>query len=302
MSKLPAFFQAQLMGHTIHFVLALLAIASLYFFRQFLLGWKDLQKLHKEEHFLRDRFLAPLVERVAPKDVIAIRQLRMQLVQAGFRDDNAIGRYTQARIAALAAAAVWTFCLVVSGTEASRLVLLSGLAFVSAMMGPESYLRRRAEARQQRVTRALPMLTDLMVLCLDVGLSVEASFERVTAEMRTMEPLMSDEASLMLSEMSAGLTFAQALRRMAERIGTEDLTTLSRLISQASLLGASVAQALREYAEASLVKRMLTLEERAGQISSMLTLPITACLLPAAMVALIGPSIILLMRALAGAN
>ena len=107
-----------------------------------------------------------------------------------------------------------------------------------------------------------------------------------------IEPLMADEAEVVTGEMSAGLTFPQALKRMADRVDLEELTTLARLINQASQLGASITQALREYSEAAFNKRMMSLEEHAGKISAMLVMPLTLCFLPACILAVIAPAII----------
>lgn len=108
---------------------------------------------------------------------------------------------------------------------------------------------------------------------------------------------MAEEAGIMVSEMGAGLTFPQALKRLAERVGVDDLTVLSRLISQASALGASVVKALREYSDASFEKRVLAMEEKAGKLSSQMVLPITVCLLPSLLIALVGPAGITLVQA-----
>lgn len=286
-----------MMGYSSAVLLVFLAVGVAWCMRIAVISWRDVSKLDQEQYGLRDRLLRPLTEKIAPRDAIAIRTLRLQLVRAGLRQDNAIEKYTTMRVVGLCGAGGWTFLVAVAGADALRVLSLGGIAFLIAFLAPDFYLQQLTKKRQAGISRALPMLTDLMVLCLDVGLSIEAAFERVTAEMKTMEPLMAEESSLMLSEMQAGLTFAAALKRMAERIGVDDLTTLSRLISQASQLGASVAQALREYSEASFQKRMMNLEERAGKISAMMTMPITICMLPAAMIALIGPAIIMLIAA-----
>lgn len=291
------FLRLHLAGHTHQILLAAVAIAMASCLRIAMVSWRDVSKLDKEQYNLRDYVLRPLAERITPQDAIAIRDLRQQLVRAGLRSEGALERYTSLRVVSLCGAAGWTVITAATGAEALHVLSMGGIAFLAAYMAPDYYVQQLTKKRQRAITQALPMLTDLMVLCLDVGLSIEAAFERVTAEMKTMEPLMAEESSLMLSEMQAGLTFAQALKRMAERIGIDELTTLSRLISQASQLGASVAQALREYSEASFQKRLMSLEERAGLISSLMTMPITVCLLPAAMIALVGPAVILLVKA-----
>jgi tight adherence protein C len=259
-------------------------------------AYSDAVKLDTKERFIARRIIDPLVERYVPKNDIVVHRLRMQLQQAGLRDEGASRRYTRWRIfSGTGASAVLLFLLV---TKATPMVLLFNF-FVFGLVGwfgPDIYVQRLARERQEHIADALPSLMDLMVLCLDVGLSVEASFERVTFEMRSLHPLMAEEASMMVSEMGAGLTFPQSLTRMAERVGVEDLISLARLIAQASALGASVATALREYSEASMNKRMMSLDERAGKIGSLMVLPITLCMLPATMIALLGPAVVSLIK------
>jgi tight adherence protein C len=261
-------------------------------------AYNDAIKLDIKERFLARSLLDPLVEKYMPKSEIVVHNLRMNLQQAGLRGDNAMQVYVRWRVSGVAVAVAIIVLLVLTRSSLMSWAMYGGLSGLFGVLGPDVYLDRLKRERQARIAEALPSLMDLMVLCLDVGLSVEAAFERVTQEMRSLHPLMAEEAALMVREIGAGLTFPQALKRMAERIGVEDLLTLARLISQASQLGASVSTALREYSDASMTKRTLNLEERAGKIGSMMVLPITLCLLPATMVALLGPAVLSLMHTL----
>lgn len=291
-----------LLGHTVHVLLGFCTVALVAATRTAYKAWRDVTRLDVEQRGLASRMLQPVMERVRPRDEIAIRALRVELVQAGLRGENAIERFTFFRASGLIVAAALTFVMAVGGAAPSRVLVLGILFFSTAYLAPDVYVSRRKADRQAKMNKALPPMIDLMVLCLEVGLSVESAFERVALEMRSMEPLMAEEATLMVSEMGAGLTFPQALHRLADRVGIDDLTVLSRLISQASSLGASVTKALREYSDASFQKRVLNLEEKAGKLSSTMVLPITACFLPAVMIALVGPAGIALAKTFGGGN
>lgn len=286
-----------LAGRSHAVLLALVGVALVFFVVGTLRAWRDVVKLDKEQYrHLGQQMLRPMMERLAPQDEIAIRVLRLNLVRAGLRDEHAVERYVMLRMWALGAAALLTLGLVISGQDALHVLVVGGIFLAAAYKYPDFYVRGRMEKRQQQIGRALPSVIDLMVLCLDVGLSIEASFERVTMEMRSLEPLMAEEASVMLGEMGGGINFPQALKRMADRIGYEDLMTLARLISQASQMGASLSRALREYSDAAFQKRMIGLEEKAGKISSMMVLPVTLCMLPAALIALVAPAVLILVN------
>lgn len=271
-------------------------LTIVYFARNAVAAWEDAIKLDREERGFFQRMVEPLVSRMAPQTEVAERQLRMLLQQAGLRDEGAMHRFGIIRLSTLVGGVVLAILYDFTGADLTQSLGAIALMLIIGFKAPDVWLNSAIAERQGRIAHALPNMIDLMVLCLDVGLSVEAAFERVATEMRSMEPLMAEEASLMVSEVGAGFTFPQALRRMADRIGLEDLITLSRLINQAAQLGASIATALREYSDASFQKRMLTLEENAGKISSMMVLPVTCCMLPAAMLALIGPAILMLSK------
>lgn len=241
---------------------------------------------------------APLVRQLMPRTEDERRELKQRLVLAGLRSDEAVKSfgYTRAIVlvgALFVSAVVALFQLGLAATMLTALTLL-----YLSVKGPEVWLNQVIASRQARIARALPALIDLMVLCLDVGLSIEAAFEKVSHEMQSMEPLLAEEAEQMVNEMGAGVVFPQALKRLADRVGLEELITMARLIAQASGLGASITQALREYSEASFTKRMLTLEEHAGKISAWLVMPLTLCMLPACLLALAGPAIVIAMRSM----
>lgn len=300
MSDIIRQISALLAGHTQAIIAGLVGLTMVFFFRRSLRAWKDIVQLDKEQYKeVSSQMLKPLAERLAPQSEIAVRELRMMLMRAGLRTPNAVERYSAGRVTALCIGAGIAFGCVLLGLDAMHLLVMGGASLYAGWAYPDFSLRQKIESRQAKIARALPSLVDLMVLCLDVGLSLEASFERVTSEMADLEPLMAEEASQMLSEMSSGITFPNALKRMADRIGYEDLITLSRLISQASLMGASIARALREYSDASAQKRLISMEEKAGKITSMMVLPVTLCMLPAAMIALVGPAILMLVKMIA---
>lgn len=289
-----------LAGHANYVLATMVGLVLLWAYHNMTTAVRDVERLSREQGNLGTRVLRPLLDRIRPRDDIAIRKLRHELMQAGYRDDSALERYTMIRLLGIGAVVPVMLFLYVGGAEPLRFLLFAGATGYTGFLAPDIYFARKRRERQARLARALPPMIDIMVLCLEVGLSIEASFERVAMEMRSMEPLMAEEASLMVTEMGAGLTFPQALKRLAERVGVDDLTILSRLISQAAQLGASVVKALREYSDASYEKRVLAMEERAGKLSSQMVMPITVCLLPSLMIALIGPAAITLVATFKG--
>ncbi len=253
-------------------------------------------KLDTLERSAAQRLISPIAAMFAPQNEKEAQDLRVRLVLAGLREDDAVKTFNYSRAMCQLAALCVTLVLSLTGMAPGVLAILAVGLFYVAYKAPLMWLGQAIVARQARIERALPALIDLMVLCLDVGLSVESAFEKVTHEMQSMEPLMAEEARQMMNEMGAGVTFPQALKRMADRCGVDELITMARLISQASGLGASITTTLREYSEAAASKRILLLEEKAGKVNAYLVLPLVACLLPASILALIGPAVLTLIK------
>ena len=268
--------------------------ASFTCLRVALKAWSDAVKLDKERRSTAEVLLAPLARNLAPRTDIEIRALKLRLMRGGIRGDDAIKRFNYIRAIVFVSASGLALATFLFDFDFVMCMFTTCLIMYVAIKIPDIWLNQQVSIRQERMARALPNVIDLMVLCLDVGLSVEAAFERVTNEMQTVEPLMAEEARLMVNEMGAGIIFPNALKRMADRVGLEELTIMSRLISQANALGASITQALREYSEASFSKRMLALEEHAGRISAWLVMPLTVCMLPASLLALAGPAVVMI--------
>jgi tight adherence protein C len=279
-------------NNLIYLYLTGFGLGAVSFIRIAMVAWQDAVKLDGEERSTVQRLLNPLAAGLAPQTEIQIRAARLRLARAGFNGEHALRSFMLIRAAAIVAAFLLVLFMWGFGARPLVFAVVSCVGAFAGLRGPDWFIDKQVTERKHRLGRALPVTIDLMVLCLDVGLSIEAAFDKVTTEVRSIEPLMSDEAAVVTKEMGAGLTFPQSLKRMADRVDLEELTTLARLINQASQLGASITQALREYSEAAFTKRMLALEEHAGKISAYLVLPLTICLLPACLLALMGPAII----------
>jgi len=184
------------------------------------------------------------------------------------------------------------------------MALLSGLAgllgFLTAILvglvASDRILASRTSDRQSAVGRGLPGAVDLLVTCLDAGLALEQSIARVAADLAHAEPILAEELRTTASELEAGVSLADALRRLSRRVGLDELAAMCGVLAQASALGAPIAQTLREYAIASRRQRIAWLEERAGTLSTRLTLPLALCLLPAALLIILGPAAVQLMK------
>jgi len=248
--------------------------------------------------FLR-RLVAPVAIQLRPSNQAELELLQTQLLNAGRRSRDAVHRYTEERVLAIFGGIIGALfsTFVIGGLFG---LLLAMIAVLLGLFGPSKFLVLRASDRREAVARALPGAVDLLTTCIDAGLSPEQSVSRVARELELAAPTLAEEFTITANEFDAGVSLPDALRRLARRVGLDDLSALCGVIAQAHGLGAPIGDTLREYAHSSRRKRMSMLEERAGKLAAQLTLPLALCLLPAAMMVIIGPAVIQLVRALSG--
>jgi tight adherence protein C len=171
-------------------------------------------------------------------------------------------------------------------------------SLVLGLIGPRKVLDIKAADRREAVAAALPGAIDLLTTCIDASLSLERALARVAREIAPTSPVLAAELSVTARELEAGVPLADGLRRLSRRVGLDDLSALCGVLAQAHGLGAPIGNTLRDFAASSRRARMGMLEERAGKLAAQMTLPLAACLLPAAMLIILGPAALQLVRAL----
>jgi len=243
------------------------------------------------------RAVAPLAVHLRPTAADELQQLETRLLMAGRRSRDAVDRFGEDRVVSvfLGIAVALTFASRPGGALGALLAMGS---LVLGLVGPRKVLELRAANRGDAVSAALPSAIDLLTTCIDAGLSLEHALTRVAREISLTSPILADELATTARELEAGVPLADALRRLSRRIGIDELSALCGVLAQAHGLGAPIGNTLREFAASSRRARMGMLEERAGKLAAKLTLPLAACLLPAAMMIILGPAALQLVRAL----
>jgi len=231
-----------------------------------------------------------------PKDKKEIEELKNRVTQAGLYSRDAMDLYLTVRLSMLMGGMVLSMLVASSVEEPPVAVLFFCMVMGVAFVGPGIWLGSRAKERQNAILRSLPSTVELMVTCLDAGLGLEQAMERVSSKSRTGEDLLARELRMVLAEMKAGLETQVAWKKMAARIGLEDVNTLTAVVIQSAALGTNIAGMLRDHAKTMRQHRLLQLEEQAGKANAKLTLPLTTCLLPAVLILLLGPAVIMIMQ------
>jgi tight adherence protein C len=249
---------------------------------------------HREEAVeVKPRFqrLVAFVKRVgdkAPRSTKEMGSLRLRLVQAGYRRDDAIAVFFGIRIC-VALALFSLFATSIVGRP-NILLALSGLGL--GYLLPGMVLARLAKRRSHKIRLALADMLDLLVVSVEAGLGLDQALMRVSSELAMAYPELSDELRLINFELRAGKPRAEALRNMADRSGVDDLSSLVTMLIQTDKFGTSVAQSLRVYSETLRTKRRQRAEEAAAKTGVKMVFPLVLCIFPAIWIVTIGPAAI----------
>jgi tight adherence protein C len=172
--------------------------------------------------------------------------------------------------------------------DAAVAVLVCGIGFFL----PNVWLGSRIKQRQTLIERGLPDAMDLLVTCVEAGLGLDAALARVADELKVAAPILAAELSTTCLEVQAGIARREALRRLSERTGVEDLRQLSAVLAQTEVFGTSIARALRVQADGMRVHRMQEAERKAAMVGVKMTFPLVLCILPSLMSIVLGPAVV----------
>ena len=159
----------------------------------------------------------------------------------------------------------------------------------AGLLAPSAFISRRAGKRRAELEREFPDALDLMVVCVEAGLSLDAAFVRVGQEMRESHPRIADEFARISEELRAGRSLSDTLRAMGDRSDVNGVKSFAALVIQTETLGVSIAQTLRTYSVEMRETRFLKAEEKAMRIPVLMTIPLVMCILPVVVTAVMLP-------------
>ena len=220
-----------------------------------------------------------------------MKVLRRRLIQAGIYDSRGVAYFFIARTALAIGLAMVLFLFIPifvsnSGSFFWLLVMVGGIA---GYVGPSMYIDRRIAARKVEHRSGFPDFMDLLVVCADSGLSMEASFERIGRELGDSYPSLTANIHMTNLEIRAGRPLKDALERFADRLALEEAHAFATLINQSIDLGSSITDALRVYSDDMRHKRLSRAEEKAYALPAKLSLPMMVCIFPVIFVVVLLP-------------
>ena len=243
--------------------------------------------------------LAVVERMLSPSDGDSHGQLRQRLIWAGYRGPRAMQRYFGTKVA-LTIALGTAVLLIDAFTLVPRAQIIAALllAAVAGFHLPTLALQRRIERRQASIRRSLPDALDLLVSCVEAGLSLDSALGRVAPDFELAAPTLSAKLMTTRREIEAGLPRAECFRRLAGRNGVTELHSLAAVLVQTQMFGTGVGVALRVLANALRVDRMQKANERAFTVAVRLAFPLVLCLMPALFLLLTGGAVIRIGRSL----
>lgn len=226
--------------------------------------------------------------------------LRRRFLNAGIRHADAALVYFGAKTLLPLLAALLAY-LLLRTTTATDTVTLSFYLMVAALLGcyiPNIVLHRMIRTRQRKIVDSFADAADLMLVCVEAGLGLDAGLTKVAEEIRTNSVELAEELYLTNLEMRAGASRASSLRGFAMRTGVEEITTFATMLVQADRFGTSIGDSLRVFSEDLRHKRQIRAEEAAAKVPTKMLFPLVICIFPAIIMVIMGPAAIQVLRIL----
>ena len=223
-----------------------------------------------------------------------LKALRQRLLQAGVYDTHAAAYYFLARGAfavVFAVAVYFSMTMLGLNTKTSFWLFVFGGGGLG-YLAPSLYLDRRIAARRLEHQAGFPDFMDLLVVCADAGVSMEASLDRVGRELGMSYPSLAANIHMANLEIRAGRTMTEALEHLGDRLGLEEARSFATLIAQSDELGSSIGDALRVYSDDMRHKRLSRAEEKAYSLPAKLAVPMMVCIFPVLFIVILCPVIV----------
>jgi len=244
-------------------------------------------------------WLKALGDAVMPKALSKRLKISALLEQAAFRGEGDLNIFYGLKVLSTLLLPL----LVIAGVAVTRRSPIADaipFALAAGALGfllPDIVLQRMVHRRQERLRRGLPDALDLLVVCSEAGLGLNAGIQRVGQEIAITHPELADELQLVTMQSRAGMDNRSALKGLEERTGLDDIQALVATLTQSMRFGTSIGDTLRIYSAELRDKRLQRAQEKAARISSLMLFPLVTCIMPSFLLVILGPAMIGLAKA-----
>jgi len=232
-----------------------------------------------------------------PKDEKEVSKIRSKLIQAGFREKNAVANFFAIKtISAIALPGVIVAAApFIPEISLKDIIVYAMIAAGVGVFGPNIVLEKIVGKRQKSIQQGFPDTLDLLVVCVEAGLGFDIAIRRIAHEMQHSHPVIAEEFGIVSAEIGAGIDRVQALKHFADRTGLNDIQGFVALLSQSIRFGTSIGDTLRIYSEDFRDKRTQKAEEMAAKVSTKMIFPMVLCFFPSFFVVAGGPIVLKVM-------
>jgi tight adherence protein C len=230
-------------------------------------------------------------EKVVPKSQAEVSIVQERLIRAGYRQGSAVKVFYGAKVMTPLA-----LCLLalVSGVGSTNSFFIYIACLGLGFLAPDFVLGKLISNRQAKVRRGLPDVLDMLVICVEAGLSLDQATARTAEELHHSQPVLSDELGVVALEQRAGSARADAWKHFADRTGVDVVRNLVSMLIQSEQFGTSVAKTLRVHSDTLRTKRVQEIEEKAAKLSVKLLFPLVLFIFPSLFVVVLGPAVIMM--------
>jgi tight adherence protein C len=231
-------------------------------------------------------------ENVIPKSQAEISVVLQRLQRAGFRDESSVKVFNGSKVLVPVSLIVLVW---ITGIASFSPFFIYILALALGFLLPDFWLGRRITQRQGKIRRGLPDVLDLLVICIEAGLSLDQATARTSIELVSAQPELCDELHVVVLEQRAGRPRAEAWKHLAERTGVDCVRNLTTMLIQAETFGTSIAKTMRVHGDTLRTQRVQAVEEAAAKATIKLIFPLVFFIFPSLFLVVLGPAFISIM-------
>jgi tight adherence protein C len=240
------------------------------------------------------------VETLIPRTEKEVSVLVQRLTRAGYRNDTAVKVFRGVKVVVPLVLVLLVLVTGLAGYFNPFFVYL--IALGGGYLAPDFVLGSMIDKRQKKITRGLPDVLDLLVICMEAGLSLDQATSRTAEELTMSQPEICDELTVVVLEQRAGRPRSEAWKHMSDRTGVESLSNLVSMMVQTEQFGTSIAKMLRVHSETLRTQRVQAVEEMAAKTTVKLVFPLVLFIFPALFVVTLGPAAIVMIESFTAVN
>jgi tight adherence protein C len=230
-------------------------------------------------------------QNVLPKSQAEVSVVLQRLTRAGYRKESAVKIFYGSKV--LVPLLLCALALVSGIGNLSFFIYIAALGL--GFLAPDFWLGRQISKRQKKIRRGLPDVLDLLIICIEAGLSLDQATSRTAEELRNAQPELCDELGIVVLEQRAGRPRAEAWRHMSERTDVDCVRNLVSMLVQSEQFGTSIAKTLRVHSDTLRTQRVQAVEEAAAKTTIKLIFPLVFFIFPSLFLVALGPAVISMM-------